>query len=101
MASHPNPNGAARIVRIFNTYDPRMRLRDGRVVPNFIHQAMNGLPLTVYGEGQQTRSFCYVSDLVEGIYRLMMSRENLPVNIGNPTEFTILEFAHLVQRLTG
>ncbi len=85
-----------RIVRIFNTYGPRMRLRDGRVVPNFIHQALLGEPLTVYGDGSQTRSFQYYSDLVEGIYRLLLSDEPLPVNIGNPDEMTILEFAHAV-----
>ncbi|MFQ5434915.1 MAG: NAD-dependent epimerase/dehydratase family protein, partial [Anaerolineae bacterium] len=85
-----------RIVRIFNTYGPRMRLHDGRVVPNFIYQALTGQPLTVYGDGSQTRSFQYYSDLVEGIYRLLFSDEKLPVNIGNPAEMTILEFAHAV-----
>lgn len=85
-----------RIVRIFNTYGPRMRLHDGRVVPNFIYQALTGQPLTVYGDGSQTRSFQYYSDLVEGIYRLLFSEEKLPVNIGNPTEMTILDFAHAV-----
>ncbi|MCB0077865.1 MAG: SDR family oxidoreductase [Anaerolineales bacterium] len=89
-----------RIVRIFNTYGPRMRLNDGRVVPNFITQAIRGEPLTVYGDGSQTRSFTFVSDLVEGIYRLLNSDEELPVNIGNPSEFTILEFAHLVNEMT-
>lgn len=88
-----------RIVRIFNTYGPRMRLDDGRVVPNFIAQALRGEPLTVYGEGAQTRSFCYVSDLVEGIYRLLISDEPEPVNIGNPTEMSILEFAKVITRL--
>ncbi|MDQ3815723.1 MAG: SDR family oxidoreductase [Armatimonadota bacterium] len=101
MAYHRMHNIDTKIVRIFNTYGPRNRLNDGRIVPNFLKQAILGEPLTVYGDGQQTRSFCYVSDLIDGIYRLMMSRENLPVNIGNPTEFTILEFAHLVKRLTG
>jgi dTDP-glucose 4,6-dehydratase len=88
-----------RIVRIFNTYGPRMRLRDGRVVPNFIAQALRGEPLTLYGDGMQTRSFQYVSDLVEGIYRLLQSNEVEPVNIGNPGEFTIKEFAELVNEL--
>ena len=91
----------ARIVRIFNTYGPRMRLHDGRVVPNFIYQALTGKPLTVYMDGQQTRSFQYVSDLVEGLTRLLMSDELLPVNIGNPYEMTILEFAEAVVELTG
>ena len=85
-----------RIVRIFNTYGPRMRLNDGRVVPNFIRQALTNQPITVYGDGSQTRSFQYYSDLIEGIYRLLNSDERLPVNIGNPTEMTILEFAHAV-----
>jgi dTDP-glucose 4,6-dehydratase len=89
-----------RIVRIFNTYGPRMRLNDGRVVPNFIHQALTGQPLTVYGDGSQTRSFQYYSDLVEGIYRLLHSEETEPVNIGNPFEMTILEFAEAVVELT-
>jgi dTDP-glucose 4,6-dehydratase len=90
-----------RIVRIFNTYGPRMRLRDGRVVPAFIGEALRGEPLTIFGEGQQTRSFCYVSDLVDGIYRLSQSDFHEPVNIGNPTEFTILDFAKLILKLTG
>lgn len=90
-----------RIVRIFNTYGPRMRLDDGRVVPNFVAQALRGEPLTVYGDGQQTRSFCYVSDLIEGIYRLMLSDEKEPVNIGNPQELSILQFAELINELTG
>jgi dTDP-glucose 4,6-dehydratase len=85
-----------RIVRIFNTYGPRMRLNDGRVVPNFIYQALTNQPITVYGDGTRTRSFQYYSDLVEGIYRLLLSDEKLPVNIGNPFEMTILEFAHAV-----
>ena len=90
-----------RIVRIFNTYGPRMRLNDGRVVPNFIGQALRGEDLTVYGDGSQTRSFCYVSDEVEGIYRLMMSDYTNPVNVGNPEEHTILEFAKLIIEITG
>lgn len=90
-----------RIVRIFNTYGPRMRLNDGRVVPNFIKQALNGEALTVYGEGNQTRSFCYVSDLVDGIYRLLLSDEPEPTNIGNPSEMTILQFAERINALTG
>ncbi len=85
-----------RIVRIFNTYGPRMRLNDGRVVPSFVHQALTGQPLTVYGDGKQTRSFQYYSDLIEGIYRLLHSDESLPVNIGNPSEMTILDFANAV-----
>ncbi|NUL81848.1 MAG: SDR family oxidoreductase [Armatimonadetes bacterium] len=90
-----------RIVRIFNTYGERMRLGDGRVVPNFVGQALRGEPLTVYGDGLQTRSFCYAKDLIDGIYRLFQSGCAEPVNIGNPTEHTILEFAKAVQRLTG
>lgn len=90
-----------RVVRIFNTFGPRMRLDDGRVVPNFIIQALHGEPLTIYGSGAQTRSFCYVSDLVEGIYRLMLSEEHEPVNIGNPNEISIREFALLINELTG
>jgi len=90
-----------RIVRIFNTYGPRMRLRDGRVVPNFIAQALKGQALTAYGDGQQTRSFTYVDDLVEGIYRLLHAEEVEPVNIGNPGEFTVKGFAELVNELTG
>jgi dTDP-glucose 4,6-dehydratase len=89
------------IVRIFNTYGPRMQVNDGRVIPNFMRQAMRGEDLTVYGEGSQTRSFCYVSDEVEGILRLSKSSEHLPVNIGNPTEFTILECAKRVLAITG
>lgn len=89
-----------RIVRIFNTYGPRMRLDDGRVVPNFIQQGLKNEPLTVYGDGKQTRSFCYVSDLIEGIYRLLMSDEHNPVNIGNPEEMTILEFANIINKIT-
>jgi dTDP-glucose 4,6-dehydratase len=90
-----------RILRIFNTYGPRNRVNDGRVVPTFINQALRGEPLTVFGEGQQTRSFQYVDDLIEGVRRLMDADYSLPVNIGNPTELTILEFAKLILRLTG
>ncbi len=89
------------IVRIFNTYGPRMKLNDGRVVPNFIDQALRGKPITIYGEGKQTRSFCYVSDLVDGITRLALSDEREPTNVGNPTELTILEFAEVIQKLVG
>ena len=89
-----------RIVRIFNTYGPRMRRKDGRVVPNFIQQALQGEPLTIYGDGSQTRSFCFVTDLVDGIYRLLMSDEVDPVNIGNPREMSILQFAEEILRLT-
>ena len=101
MAYHREHKIDTRIVRIFNTYGPRMRLRDGRVVPAFMGQALTGKPLTVFGKGQQTRSFCYCSDLIEGIYRLMMSNTSDPVNIGNPQELTILEFAERIIRLTG
>lgn len=101
MAYHRMHDIDTKIVRIFNTYGPRMRLIDGRIVPNFLKQALLGEPLTVYGDGSQTRSFCFATDLVDGIYRLMMSKENMPVNIGNPTEFTILEFANLVTRYTN
>ncbi len=90
-----------RIVRIFNTYGPRMQLNDGRVVPNFMKQALRGEDLSIYGDGQQTRSFCYVSDEVDGFLRLAKSDEHLPVNIGNPDEFTILECAQLILKLTG
>lgn len=90
-----------RIVRIFNTYGPRMRLNDGRVLPTFIHQALKGEPLSIFGDGSQTRSFCYVDDLIEGIYRLLLSDEVLPVNIGNPDEITIKQFAEEVLTLTG
>ena len=101
MAYHRYHKIDTKIVRIFNTYGPRMRLRDGRVVPAFIGQALRGEPLTVFGDGKQTRSFCYVSDLIDGIYRLSQSDCHEPVNIGNPTEFTILEFAKLVLKLLG
>jgi dTDP-glucose 4,6-dehydratase len=101
MAYHRYHGIDTRIVRIFNTYGPRMRLDDGRVVPNFLQQALRGEPLTIYGDGMQTRSFCYVDDLVEGIYRLLMSDEHMPVNIGNPAETYILEFAETINRLVG
>lgn len=100
MAYHREHGIATRIVRIFNTYGPRMRLRDGRVVPAFISQALAHQPLTVFGDGSQTRSFCYCSDLIEGIYRLMMSRHSEPVNIGNPQELTMLQFAQEILRAT-
>ena len=90
-----------KIVRIFNTYGERMRLDDGRVVPNFIGQALRGEPITVYGDGAQTRSFCYVSDLIDGFWRLMTSEQSGPINIGNPTERTMLEFAQEIKALTG
>lgn len=90
-----------RIVRIFNTYGPRMRLHDGRVVPNFVYQALKGQPLTVYGDGGQTRSFQYYTDLVDGIYKLLFSAEKLPVNIGNPSEMSILQFAEAVVDISG
>lgn len=101
MAYHRKHGVNTRIVRIFNTYGPRMRLNDGRALPNFLYQALSGQPITVYGDGKQTRSFCYVSDLVEGILRLLESDEHLPVNIGNPLEITIMEFAERVRALTG
>ena len=100
MAYHRYHKIDTKIVRIFNTYGPRMRLRDGRVVPAFIGQALNGQPLTVFGDGLQTRSFCYVSDLIEGIFRLAMSDFHEPVNIGNPREMTIKQFADEIVRLT-
>jgi dTDP-glucose 4,6-dehydratase len=101
MAYHRYHGVDTRIVRIFNTYGPRMRLNDGRALPNFLYQALTGEPITVYGDGKQTRSFCYVSDLLEGIYRLLESDEHDPVNIGNPHEITILEFAERVRALVG
>ena len=101
MAYHRVHNVPIRIVRIFNTYGPRMRANDGRVVPNFCIQALRGEPLTVYGEGDQTRSFCYVSDLIEGIIRLFGSSYCEPVNIGNPAEYTVLDFAKKIISLTG
>ncbi len=99
MAYHRAKGLDTHIVRIFNTYGPRMRLNDGRALPNFVYQALTGQPITVYGTGKQTRSFCYVSDLIEGIYRLMMSDEHEPTNIGNPQEITILEFAERIRTL--
>jgi dTDP-glucose 4,6-dehydratase len=101
MAYSRSKNTDTRIVRIFNTFGPRMRSDDGRVVPNLIQQAIQCEPLTIYGDGLQTRSFCYVDDLVLGIYRLLLSDEHLPVNIGNPYETTILDFAKIINRLTG
>ena len=93
MAYHRHHGVDTHIVRIFNTYGPRMRLNDGRALPNFVFQALSGIPITVYGDGKQTRSFCFVSDLIDGIYRLSQSDEHFPTNIGNPTEMTIYEFA--------
>ena len=101
MAYHRYHGLDTKIVRIFNTYGPRMRLRDGRVVPAFIGQALSGMPLTIFGDGSQTRSFCYVSDLIDGIYRLAMSDFHEPVNIGNPREMTIKQFAEEIIRITG
>jgi dTDP-glucose 4,6-dehydratase len=101
MAYHNYYGVDTRIVRIFNTYGPRLQINDGRVISTFVKQALKGEPLTVYGDGQQTRSFCYVSDEIEGILRLSRSEEHLPVNIGNPTEFTILECANLVLDVVG
>ncbi|MDX1952142.1 MAG: UDP-glucuronic acid decarboxylase family protein [Verrucomicrobiota bacterium] len=101
MAYHREHQMETRIVRIFNTYGPRMRLNDGRVVPAFIGQALENKPMTVFGKGTQTRSFCYCSDLIEGIYRLMMSDTQLPVNIGNPREMTMIEFAEAIRAATG
>lgn len=101
FAYHRTHGIDTKIARIFNTYGPRMRSGDGRVVPNFINQALDGKPLTVYGDGNQTRSFCYVSDLIEGIYRLLVSDVNDPVNLGNPHEMRIIDFAKKVIELTG
>ena len=101
MAYHTYHNVETRIVRIFNTYGPRMRLNDGRVLPAFIGQALRGEDLTVFGDGSQTRSFCYVDDLVEGIYRLLLSDYAYPVNVGNPAEITIKEFGEEIIKLTG
>jgi len=101
MAYHRKHGLRTRIARIFNTYGPRMKLNDGRVVPAFLDQALRGKPLTVFGSGAQTRSFCYVSDLVEGLVRLAQSDEPYPVNLGNPVEMTILEFAEAICKLTG
>jgi len=101
MAYHRYHGLDTRIIRIFNTFGPRMRLDDGRVIPNFIQQALRGEPLTVYGDGSQTRSFCYVDDLVEGIYRLLLSDEHLPVNVGNPVERTILQLGETINSMIG
>ncbi|NDK55127.1 UDP-glucuronic acid decarboxylase family protein [Pontibacter fetidus] len=101
MAYHMHHGLETRIVRIFNTYGPRMRLDDGRVLPAFLSQALRGEPLSIFGDGSQTRSFCYVDDLVEGIYRLLLSDYALPVNVGNPSEITIKEFAEEICKLTG
>ena len=101
MAYHRKHGVATNIARIFNTYGPRMKLNDGRVVPAFLSEALAGTPITVFGRGSQTRSFCYVSDLVDGLCRLMLSGERYPVNLGNPREMTILEFAEQIRRLTG
>jgi dTDP-glucose 4,6-dehydratase len=101
MAYHMHHGLETRIVRIFNTYGPRMRLDDGRVLPAFLSQALRGEPLSIFGDGSQTRSFCYVDDLVEGIYRLLLSDYHMPVNIGNPSEITIKQFAEEICKLTG
>jgi dTDP-glucose 4,6-dehydratase len=101
MAYHRKHGGRTNIARIFNTYGPRMKLDDGRVVPAFIAEALRGEAMTVFGDGSQTRSFCYVSDLVDGLCRLMMSDERYPVNLGNPRELTILEFAEMIRAMTG
>ena len=101
MAYHRYHNIDTKIVRIFNTYGPRMRLNDGRAIPNFLKQALTGKALTAYGDGSQTRSFCYVSDLIEGIYRLLMSNINDPTNIGNPIEMTIQQMAEKILQATG
>ena len=101
MAYHRTHGVRTNIARIFNTYGPRMKLDDGRVVPAFLDQALRGEPMTIFGDGSQTRSFCYVSDMVDGLYRLMQSDERLPVNLGNPAELTILQFAERIRALTG
>nr|WP_207955934.1 GDP-mannose 4,6-dehydratase [Rubrobacter marinus] len=101
MAYHRHHGVDTRIVRIFNTYGPHMRPDDGRMIPNFIHQALSGSPLTIYGDGSQTRSVQYVDDLIEGVLRLMRSAETRPVNIGNPVEYTVREVAEAILRLTG
>ncbi len=100
MAYHRFHGVDTRIVRIFNTYGPRMHIDDGRVVPNFISQALKGEPLTIFGDGKQTRSFCYITDLIEGVYKLLISDENQPVNIGNPDEKSVIEFAEIINKLT-
>lgn len=101
MAYHRTHNVDTRIARIFNTYGPRMDLNDGRALPNFLKQALSGEPLTVYGDGNQTRSFCYVDDLIEGIYRLLLSDEHFPINLGNPIEMTILDFARQINHIVA
>jgi dTDP-glucose 4,6-dehydratase len=101
MAYHRTYGVRTSIARIFNTYGPRMQLSDGRVVPAFVDQALRGVPLSIFGDGSQTRSFCYVSDMVEGLYRLMFCDERYPVNLGNPEEMTVREFAECIRRLTG
>jgi len=101
LAYHRTHGIDTRIARIFNTFGSRMRMNDGRVVPNFITQALTKKPLTVYGDGSQTRSFCYISDMVEGIYKLMLSNETEPVNIGNPEEMSVIDFANKIKELTG
>lgn len=101
MAYHRTHGINTKIVRIFNTYGPRMRVNDGRAIPNFLKQALTGKDLTVYGDGSQTRSFCFVSDLVEGLYRLLMSEQNYPVNIGNPNEMTVMEMADKILQATN
>ena len=101
IAYHRYHGMDVKIARIFNTYGPRMRVNDGRAIPAFISQALSGEPLTVFGEGRQTRSFCYISDLVEGLYRLLQSSYNLPLNLGNPQEMTVLALAETIQRMTG
>src|SRR5262249_51397841 len=101
MAYHRTHGVATNIARIFNTYGPRMALKDGRVVPAFLDQALRGEPLSVYGDGSQTRSFCYISDMVEGLMPLSVSDERYPVNLGNPVELTILEFAEHIRKIAG
>lgn len=100
MAYHRKHGVRTTIARIFNTYGPRMKLNDGRIVPAFVDQALRGLPMTIFGDGTQTRSFCYVSDLVDGLYRLLLSEERYPVNLGNPREMTVREFADAIQQMT-
>jgi dTDP-glucose 4,6-dehydratase len=101
MAYHRKFGLRTNIARIFNTYGPRMKLNDGRIVPAFVDQALRGRPMSIFGDGMQTRSFCYVSDMVDGLYRLMQSDERYPVNLGNPREMTVLDFAHAIRLLTG
>jgi dTDP-glucose 4,6-dehydratase len=101
MAYHRARGVRTSIARIFNTFGPRMKLNDGRVVPAFLDQALHSQPITIFGDGTQTRSFCYVSDLVDGLYRLLLSKETMPVNVGNPREMTIREFAEVITQMTG